>query len=345
MTDNRGRKHAFRERQAKIGGSPAAAPARASRERDRLREGNFDNTGRPAAQRRPTAASDPPRAVEAVVLKLNRSSARVRILDDNSQVTFRSDDLRSVVPGQIVTLDIARRWSWRGDACASGRVRDPRIDIPRLGLVPLPLTEGDLVDIGAEYEPPRRRDPRMPLWRRLTSRPRRAFVFDGIAWGNLPGLEGGDNPTCRAAELVEEGDDEGAYRILMDALLLDLRCIDAHAHLGNLEFDHDPERAALHYRVGLGIGEFSLPENFDGILPWGMVFNRPFLRCLHGLGLCLWRAGKMEEALAAFERILMLNPNDNQGARFCWQDVRAGRTWEEAQARAAEEWSRSWEKL
>ena len=34
-----------------------------------------------------------------------------------------------------------------------------------------------------------------------------------------------------------------------------------------------------------------------------------------------------------FERGLALNPNDNQGARFCWDDVRAGLTWEAAQER------------
>jgi hypothetical protein len=28
-----------------------------------------------------------------------------------------------------------------------------------------------------------------------------------------------------------------------------------------------------------------------------------------------------------------LNPNDNQGARFCWEDVRRGLTWEQAEGR------------
>jgi len=34
-----------------------------------------------------------------------------------------------------------------------------------------------------------------------------------------------------------------------------------------------------------------------------------------------------------FERMLALNPNDNQGVRFWLQDVHAGLTWDEAQAR------------
>jgi hypothetical protein len=334
MTDHRDLKHIIRKRQAKTGESYTTARVHVLRERDRLLGVEGAETDR-AAPNDESAAAGPPQTVEAVVLKLNRTSARMRILEDGSQVTFRSGDLWQLVPGHVVTLRIDRRWSWRLDSYASGAVRDPRIDIPRLGLVPLPLEGGELVDVAAEYEPPERRDPWMPIWRKVTQRPRPAFEFDGIAWGNLPGFEGDDNPTCMAAELLEEGDVDEAYRLLMEALLLDLRCIDAHAHLGSLEFDHDPERAALHYRIGLGIGELSLPQGFDGILPWSMIFNRPFLRCLYGLGLCLWRSGKTEDALAAFERILMLNPNDNQGARFCWQDVRAGRTWEEMEASEA----------
>ena len=65
----------------------------------------------------------------------------------------------------------------------------------------------------------------------------------------------------------------------------------------------------------------------------GRIYNRPFLRCLHGYGLCLWRLGKLAEAEQVFERILALNPNDNQGVRFCWNDVRHERTWDEMRAR------------
>jgi hypothetical protein len=57
------------------------------------------------------------------------------------------------------------------------------------------------------------------------------------------------------------------------------------------------------------------------------------LRCLHGYGLCLWRRGQIAEAESVFERILALNPNDNQGVRFCWHDVRRGRSWDEVNAR------------
>jgi len=103
----------------------------------------------------------------------------------------------------------------------------------------------------------------------------------------------------------------------METLGTDLRCIGADAHPGNLAFDRSPERAMVHYEIGIRIGELSLPAGFDGLLLWGQIYNRPFLRCLHGFGLCFWRLGKLAEAQRVFERVLSLNPNDNQGARFC----------------------------
>lgn len=119
----------------------------------------------------------------------------------------------------------------------------------------------------------------------------------------------------------------------MKTLHRDLRCIDAHAGLGNLEFERAPERAIVHYEIGSRIAELSLPPDFGGVLPWGRVYNRPFLRCLHGYGLCLWRLGRTAAAEQVFLRMLSLNPNDNQGVRACLADVRAGRSWESLHAR------------
>ena len=67
---------------------------------------------------------------------------------------------------------------------------------------------------------------------------------------------------------------------------------------------------------------------FDGLLPWGYIDNRPFLRCMHGYGLCLWRLGRLDDAARIFTRLLWLNPSDNQGARFLVEEVRAGLAWD-----------------
>jgi len=321
MTDHKDLKRIIRERQSKTGESYTTARAHVMRERAHLLE--------PTEQK--PVATEPLRA-DAAVLKVNRRSARVRICGESGEVTFKSEDVWDIVPGQIVTLVIAKRWSWKGDDYGSGQIESPRIDIEKLGLVALPLSGGDLVDLREVFEPFRRPDPYAPLWRKLTATSRADFAMDPIAWGRFPGAGDEGNPTCDAAELAEVGDYLAARELLMETLGTDLRCLDAHAHLGNLEFEDSPERAFVHYEIGVRIGEQSLPPNFDGLLLWGHIYNRPFLRCLHGCGLCLWRMGRLQQARQLFERILSLNPNDNQGVRVCWEDVRNGRSWEEMQA-------------
>lgn len=81
--------------------------------------------------------------------------------------------------------------------------------------------------------------------------------------------------------------------------------------------------------MGVTIGELTLGANFDGVLAWGLIDNRPFLRCLHGMGISWWRLGERDQAAAIFRRILWLNPSDNQGARFNLAAVEAGKAWEE----------------
>ncbi len=114
----------------------------------------------------------------------------------------------------------------------------------------------------------------------------------------------------------------------MDLCQVDLRCLDAHAHLGNLAFDRRAKDAIRHYEAGLRIGELSLGEGFDGVLPWGSINNWPFLRCMNGFELCLWCLRRFEEAARIFDHMLWLNPSDNQGVRSLIDEVRAKVVWE-----------------
>jgi hypothetical protein len=322
VTAHRDLKRIIRERQGKTGESYAAARMHIMRDRAVLLGIAADEQSVAQLVR-----------LEGAVLKVNQQSARVRIAGGDAQVTFRSRDVWRVVPGHIVTLVVEKQWTWQDDAYASGTIENPRIDVAKLGLTPLPLQGGDLEDLRSAYEPYRHPDPYARLWRKLTAKPRPSYEMDPIAWGAFPGRDIEENPTCDAAELAEAGDEAGARKLLMGVLGIDLRCIDAHAHLGNLEFDQSPELAMIHYEMGIRIGELSLPPGFDGVLVWGQIYNRPFLRCLHGYGLCLWRLGRLAEAQEVFERILSLNPNDNQGVRFCWHDVLEGGTWAEMRQR------------
>jgi tetratricopeptide (TPR) repeat protein len=323
MTTHRDLKRIIRERQSETRESYTAARSHVMRERAALLE---------QADPGPIAAE--PLRLDAAVLKVNQQSARVRVLGEVGQITFRSRDIGEIVPGHLVTLAIEKRWTFKGDDYASGRIENPRIAVDKLALEPLPLRDGGVSDLRTGYEPFGKGDPYAPLWRKLTDEPRPGLIMDPIAWGQFPGT-GEENPTCDAADLAQAGRAEEASELLMEVLGADLRCLDAHAYLGNLEFDHTPERAIVHYEIGMRIGELSLPPGFDGVLLWGHIYNRPFLRCLHGYGLSLWRLGELREAEQILERILSLNPNDNQGVRFCWVDVRKGQSWEEAQAQEA----------
>jgi hypothetical protein len=322
MTAKRDFKSIIRDRQHKTGESYMAARAHVLRERNRLL-GIADEP----------ATTQVPIRVDAAVLAVGSSTARIRILGEEAPITLRAGGASELVPGQIVTLKLEKRWIFHGHPYASGRIERARIDIAALGLVPLPLGGGELQDLSQRYEPPADLDPYAPLWRKLTATPRACYEMDPIAWGDFPGAEPDDHSTLDATELEEQGDLDGARALLMEVLREELRRIDAHAHLGSLAFDRSPARALVHYEIGFRISELSLPQPFDGHLAWSDLYNRPFLRCLHGYGLCLWRLGRADEARRVFERLLALNPNDDQGARFCWYDVRAGLTWDEAQAR------------
>ncbi len=148
----------------------------------------------------------------------------------------------------------------------------------------------------------------------------------------MPGRDPNDfdsDPICKSSDLKEAGDPEAARQILMELCQADLRCLDAHAHLGNLVFDSWAKVAKRHDDVGVLIGELSLGPDLEGLLLWGHTENRPFLRCRQGFGLCLWRLERFEEAERVFERMLWLNPSDNQGMRFLINDVRARTVWED----------------
>jgi len=60
---------------------------------------------------------------------------------------------------------------------------------------------------------------------------------------------------CDDGNLTDAGDNRGALGILMGLRQADLRCLDAHADLGNLAFEHDPELAIRHDEVGVRVGE------------------------------------------------------------------------------------------
>lgn len=268
------------------------------------------------------------RPVELVALSVKATAARCRLWGSDRVVTLRASGLWDVVPGDIVVVKPRKQWNYAGHPYLSGEIESTRLDVPALGLVPLRLAEQGAWDPdkkywGEEGEP-------IEEWARpiIARGPRPAFEMEQVLPGEDPD-DPFDDPITKSNDLKDAGDFDGAYKILMELCQSDLRCLDAHAHLGNLAFDNRPEEAIRHYEVGLRIGELSFGDDFDGVLPWGHIDNRPFLRCMHGFGLCLWRLGRFEEAERVFDRMLWLNPSDNQGVRFVIGEVKAREAWKE----------------
>jgi len=235
----------------------------------------------------------PAENLDVAVLSLSARTARCKVLCSGEAITLRSARL-CVVPGEIATVKPDKRWIYGGHPHVSGSIESIRLEPKALGLTPLRLEpRGD--------------------WEQV-----------------IPGDDPGDpwnDPIIKSNDKKNAGDYSGAYYLLMGLCLADLRCLDAHAHLGNLSFDTRPKDAIRHYEVGVRIGELSLPADFNGVLPWAMIDNRPFLRCLNGYGLCLWRLERFKESAAVFKRLLWLNPSDNQGVPLLMDDVRKQRAW------------------
>lgn len=265
--------------------------------------------------------------IELIVLSVKKTTARCRLPGSDRSITLRASELWDVFPGEIIMVNPGKQWSYAGHPYLSGKIESARLDVEALDLIPLRLEEMGIWDPSDHYwgeddEPIA--DWAIPI---IARGPRPAFEMEQV----VPGMDYDElfsSPIIKSNDCKDAGDIKGADRFLMDLCQVDLRCLDAHAHLGNLVFDHTAEDAIRHYEIGFRIGELSLGKVFKDLLPWGHIDNRPFLRCMHGYGLCLWRLGRFEEAEEIFNRMLWLNPTDNLGVRFLLPALRSRKTWE-----------------
>jgi tetratricopeptide (TPR) repeat protein len=144
----------------------------------------------------------------------------------------------------------------------------------------------------------------------------------------------------RGMEYRWAGWDVEAEAYYREALRIDPGHADAWVHLGNLCFEEGRVTQALdHYERGQAAAEARTigdPERYAAPF-WLDLDSRPFMRALVGRGLCLWRLGRVDEARQVFDRMMALNPNDNQGVRFLLHDLDEGLSWEESVARKEEE--------
>ena len=194
------------------------------------------------------------KSVELIALSVKDRAARCRLLGSDRVITLRASCLWDVVPGAILTIEPQKQWRYAGHPYLSGKIQSTRIDVESLDLVPLGLADTGMWDPqehywGEEDEP-------IEEWSQpiIAYGIRPMFEMEQV----LPGENLGDpvdDPITQSNDLKDADKRAEAVKILMALCQADLRCLDAHSHLGNLVFDDSPQDAIRHYEVGLRIGE------------------------------------------------------------------------------------------
>lgn len=261
------------------------------------------------------------KVLQLIALAVKSREIRSRRVDNGEIVILRPEAAScdgTETEGEIITVAVEKEWTKAGERYLAGKILAHRLDCERLGVEPLALEPfGDWIP--AE----RRRDEvDEAVWHLVGNETRPEFEMEQ----RLPDDPlSEDDSILRASAHFEAGRSGRARGILWQCLEYDIACLDAHAHLGNFaSAEGDWPRAKRHWEVGVRIGDWSLGENFDGVLSWALPNNRPFFRCLHGLGLATWRLGDPAAAKKIFERMIRLNPSDNQGVRALLAAIVAG---------------------
>jgi tetratricopeptide (TPR) repeat protein len=138
----------------------------------------------------------------------------------------------------------------------------------------------------------------------------------------LDGLSDAEaNAKYEAQELAfdaQEAESEAqARKLARRALAKDPDCVDALAVLAGIESD-SPRKMIEAMQKAVAAGERSLGAKFitenRGHF-WGLIETRPYMRALEQLAALLRAEGLNLDAMKHYEKMLELNPNDNQGVR------------------------------
>lgn len=118
-------------------------------------------------------------------------------------------------------------------------------------------------------------------------------------------------------EIPEDALPEAYVRTAKQALTLSEDCLAAWLELGIQE--EDAAKAMERFEQGLVRGRTRFREQIGEAGPerglWGSIEARDFMRLLHEKARLQEAQGELEPAIATYQEMLALNPNDNQGIR------------------------------
>jgi tetratricopeptide (TPR) repeat protein len=138
---------------------------------------------------------------------------------------------------------------------------------------------------------------------------------------DFPGDRPGTSNEEKAQDMVYDAWDSNSpvqrKRLARKAIELDPFCADAYCVLAE-EYESVEKRREC-FTKGIAVfkekyGKKYFKENTGYF--WGLIETRPYMRLCAGYGELLWETGEKEAAIAQYEELLQLNPNDNQGLRY-----------------------------
>ena len=119
------------------------------------------------------------------------------------------------------------------------------------------------------------------------------------------------------AEHLERGEPEEALECYERAIRIDPEDPDAWCGRGKACYDLGRlERADRDFRRALRFAERQLGDVKTARRWWHDATTRPYLRALHGRGLCRFWLGMYEDAARIFRKLLKLAPSDPLDVRF-----------------------------
>ena len=268
--------------------------------------------------------------LDIIVKRQLKTNVRCIVVGTEELINYKASLPFDLVQGEILTVQVNKRWRYRKLNNISGEIINRRIDVTALPIQPLKITY-----IG-EWDPKDhywgKRNEHLQEWAKpiYDFGKRQKFAMEEIIPGFDPTYLKPD-PILEAIFLRNKGKIPQAIERFKDMLEEDFRCLQAYAHLGVIFFEIDANQSAKYYDIGMNIGLMSLKDDFNGLLPWVITKNRAFLRCLDGYGFCAWRNNHVDIALDTFKKQLWMNPSDDLSTRYLVDFITDGMKWEDYQ--------------